>query len=72
MKFFEVEMFQGDGNMAMKKKISVNPEYIAYIEDDDTAHAFIHMSTKSILHTVESRDAILQLIKATNAATYVK
>ena len=57
----ELEIYQGLGSATLKKKVSINPEYIAYIEEDGD-HALVHMSTKSVLHTVESRDTVLRLI----------
>lgn len=57
----ELEIYQGVGSTSLKKTVSINPEYIAYIEEDGD-HALVHMSTKSILHTVATRDSILRLI----------
>ena len=51
-------------------KVSINPKYIAYIEEDDS-HAFVHMSTGSILHTAESRAEIFKLIEGAEHQTYI-
>ena len=64
----ELEIYQGYGDMSPHKKVSVNAEFIAFIEDDGN-HAFVHMSNKSVLHTVESREYILKHLHG--VATYV-
>ena len=70
MKLIEVEIYQGNGAMALKKKVSINPEYIVFIESDED-HAFVHMSNKSILHTVESKDDILNTINGYSSNKYI-
>ena len=69
-KLIELSLLQNTGDDLAQKKVSINPKYIAYVEEDD-GHAFVHMSNESVLHTVESRNAILQLIEGSTNQTYI-
>lgn len=71
-KLIELEIFRGDIDDSLShKKVSVNPKYIVFIEENDS-HAFVHMSNDSILHTVESRNEILKLIgEGSTNQTYI-
>ena len=69
-KLIELSLLQNDENDFSHKKVSINPKYIAYVEEDD-AHAFVHMSNESVLHTVESRSEILKLIEGSPNQTYI-
>lgn len=69
-KLIELSLLQNDDNDFSHKKVSINPKYIAYVEEDD-AHAFVHMSNESVLHTVESRNEILKLIEGSANQTYI-
>ena len=71
MNLIELEIYQGNGDNALRRKVSINPEYIVFI-DDDGDHAFVHMANKSILHTVESREQILQHSAFSAAKEYIK
>ena len=69
-KLIELGLLQSNGDDLTQKKVSINPKYIAYVEEDDS-HAFVHMSNESILHTVESRSEILKLIEGSSSQTYI-
>ena len=71
VQLIELEIYQGVGDTALHKKVSINPEYIVFIEDDGD-HAFVHMANKSILHTVESREQILQHSAFSTVKEYIK
>ena len=69
-KLVELGLLQGDGNDLAQKKVSINPKYIVFVEEDNS-HAYVHMSNESILHTVESRSEILKLIEGSSSPTYI-
>ena len=69
-KFIEVTDYANLGDTTCLKKVSVNPEYIVAIEEDE-GHAIIYLNNKSILHTIESRAEIMTLIKGVNVSTYI-
>lgn len=49
------------GGTDASRKLSINPDYIQYIQDDGD-HSYVQLSDGTSLHTIESRDAILKLI----------
>ena len=57
----ELEIFQEIGSSRIVKKVSINPEYIVCIKEDEP-HAFVYLVNEVVLHTVESRSAILELL----------
>lgn len=69
-KLIELGLLQNNGDDLAQKKVSINPKYIAYVEEDE-GHAFVHMSNESVLHTVESRNEILKLIEGSANQTYI-
>lgn len=71
-KFIEVEAFT-DAYESPRQRISINPSQIAYIVENDSG-TFIHMSNNSSIHSTQSRDEILSLIKSSDASsnTYIK
>jgi hypothetical protein len=69
-KLIELGLLQNSEEDLAQKKVSINPKYIAYVEEDE-GHAFVHMSNESVLHTVESRNEILKLIEGSTNQTYI-
>lgn len=63
----EVTAFEGMGDTTFIKKVSINPEYIVSIEEDN-GHGMIHLSNKSVLRVVETRAEIVMLIKDTETS----
>lgn len=70
-KLIELEIFQTVGGTTLTKKVSINPEYIIFIEEKND-NAIIHMSNDATLHSVESRDEILKLMGSAKTSAYVK
>lgn len=70
-KLIELEIFQTIGGNTSTKKVSINPEYIIFIEEKND-NAIIHMSNDATLHSVESRDDILKLVGSAKSSAYVK
>ena len=72
MKLISIEIFPLQANKdATVHTISVNPDQIAFILDDNT-HSYIHMSNGTVLHAVASRNNILALIKGDTEKKYVQ
>jgi len=69
-KLIELEIFQDVGSNRLVKKVSINPEYIVYIREDDT-HAYVYMTNDSVLHTVSDRETILKLIEDNSNKSYI-
>lgn len=61
VKLIELQIYQEVGSSDIIRKISINPNCIAFIREDGD-HAFISMTNEVLLHTVESREDILKLI----------
>lgn len=68
IKMIEVTEYTNFDDTTHLKKVSVNPEYIAAIEEDGS-RAVLYMSNNSVLHTVESRAEILALVRSATTAT---
>lgn len=72
----EVTAYEGMGDTTFIKKVTINPEYIVSIEED-SGHGIIHLSNKSILRVVETREEVVELVRQamfpnTTGFTYIK
>ena len=68
IKMIEVTEYTNFDDTTHIKKVSVNPEYIAAIEEDGN-RAVLYMSNNSVLRTTESREEILALVRSATTAT---
>ena len=70
--FIEVTACEDIDNTTHIKKVSINPEYIISITDNN-GHALIRMSDSSVIKTVESHEEInFMLIDQEKLNTYIK
>jgi len=67
VKLIELRVFQDVGSTRTVKEIFINPDYITFIAEDGS-NAYVHLTSGTSLHTVESHKDILNLIEASNTS----
>ena len=68
--FIEVTACEDMDNTTHIKKITINPEFIVSIVDNN-GHALIHMSDNSVINVVETRAEVSYMLGLSNPV-YIK
>lgn len=71
MNLIELEVRQTKGAAPITTKVMINPNYIAYMEDNavSPANTCVHMSDGTTLRALATKEEILELINKSNSCT---